>query len=230
MDRELEKIYAEIPERYETTNRVLTLGLDRLWRRRAARIAVREGGMRWMDLCCGTGEMALLLGSRAAPGCIVIAADFSMPMLSRARMKHRAGELLFTLAEADALPFPDESFDLVTVSFAARNIDRCNDGLARAFREILRVLRPAGRFVNLETSSPSNPLIRTCFRWYVRTLVGPIGRAITGSGRGYAYLSDSILGFHSRDRLSEMLREAGFSSVDSFSLLFGAAAVHRAVR
>ena len=230
MDRGLEMIYAEIPERYEAANRVLTLGFDRLWRRRAARIAAREGGTRWMDLCCGTGEMALLLERLAAPGCLVLAADFSMPMLSRARMKRRAGELCFALTEAEALPFSDESFDLVTVSFAARNIDRCDDGLARAFREILRVLRPAGRFVNLETSSPSNPLVRACFRWYVRTLVGPVGRAITGSGGAYAYLSGSILGFHSRDRLSEMLREAGFSSVDSFSLLFGAAAVHRAVR
>jgi demethylmenaquinone methyltransferase/2-methoxy-6-polyprenyl-1,4-benzoquinol methylase len=230
MDRGLERIYTEIPARYEITNHVLTLGLDRLWRRRAARIAARRGGGRWIDLCSGTGEMAVLLKHLAGHDCTVFAADFSMPMLSRARTKPETGEILFVLSGIDALPFPDECFDLATISFATRNVDRGGETLVYAFREILRVLRPGGRFVNLETSRPRNPFVRTLFHSYVRLLVGPIGGAITGSRAGYAYLSSSIPRFHSRDRLSEILREAGFSEVESVPFFFGAAAVHTAVR
>jgi demethylmenaquinone methyltransferase/2-methoxy-6-polyprenyl-1,4-benzoquinol methylase len=228
--RGLERIYTEIPARYEITNHVLTLGFDRWWRRRAARIAVHGGGARWIDLCCGTGEMAAGLKRLAGPDCRVFAADFSMPMLSRARRKRGTGGILFALSEIDDLPFPDGCFDIATVSFAARNIDRGGDTLVCAFREILRVLRPGGRFINLETSSPRNHAVRALFHSYVRLLVRPVGRAITGSDEGYAYLSGSILRFHSRDRLSEILREAGFSAVESVPLLFGAAAVHTAVR
>ncbi len=230
MDKELEKIYARIHGRYETTNHALTLGLDRLWRRRAARIAARDGGGRWIDLCCGTGEMTVLLRGLAGPRCGLFAADFSMPMLSRARGKRGAEEIHFALCEIESLPFPDASFDLATLSFAARNIDRGGESLARAFREIRRVLRPGGRFVNLETSSPRNPVARALFRAYVRLPIRWVGRSITGSTRGYAYLSESILKFHGRERLSGILLEAGFSSVESVPLLFGAAAVHRAVR
>jgi len=230
MNGGLERIYSEIPGRYEIVNHVLTLGFDRLWRRRAARIAARRGGDRWIDLCSGTGEMAVLLKRLAGQDRTVFAADFSMPMLSRASNKPETGEILFVLSDIDALPFPDECFDLATISFAARNIDRGGETLVHAFREILRVLRPGGRFVNLETSRPRNPFVRTLFHSYVRLLVGPIGEAITGSRAGYAYLSSSILRFHSRDRLSEILREAGFSEVESVPLFFGAAAVHTAVR
>ena len=230
MNRGLEKIYSEIPERYEIANHVLTLGLDRLWRRRAARIAVEGSGTRWIDLCSGTGEMAALLKRLAGSDCKVFAADFSMPMLSRARSKRETSEILFALSEIDALPFPDGCFDLATVSFATRNIDRGGETLVHAFREIFRVLRPGGRFVNLETSRPRNPFVRTLFHSYVRLFVRPIGGAITGSEAGYAYLSSSILRFYSRDQLSEILRETGFSEVESIPLFFGAAAVHTAVR
>jgi len=230
MNGELERIYADIPGRYETANRVLTLGLDRWWRSRAARIAAREGGVRWIDLCCGTGEMTAVLRRLAGPRCSVFAVDFSMPMLSRARGKSWAGEVRFAISVIEALPFPDESFDLATLSFAARNLDRGGGSLVRAFREIRRVLRPGGRFVNLETSSPRNPIVRALFRSYVRLLVPPVGRSITGSIGGYDYLAGSILGFHGREDLSEKMREADFSSVESVPLLFGTAAVHKAVR
>ena len=230
MSRGLKKIYSEIPWRYETANHVLTFGLDRMWRMRAARIAAELGGSRWIDLCSGTGEMAVMLKRLADPDCKVFAADFSMPMLARARSKREAKEILFALSDIDDLPFPDGCFDLATVSFAARNIDRGGETLQHAFREILRVLRPGGRFVNIETSRPRNPFIRTFFHSYVRLLVRPIGGAITGSDAGYAYLSNSILRFHSRGRLTEILREAGFSEVESVSLFLGAAAVHTAVR
>lgn len=174
--------------------------------------------------------MAALLNRLAGSDCRVFAADFSMPMLSRARSKRGMGEVLFALSEIDSLPFPDGCFDLATVSFATRNIDRGGETLVHAFREILRVLRPGGRFVNLETSRPRNPIVRALFHSYVRLLVRPIGGVITGSNAGYAYLASSIPRFHSPDRLSEILIEAGFSEVESMPLFLGAAAVHTAVR
>lgn len=230
MDSYLEKIYSEIPGRYETVNHVLTLGFDRPWRRRAARLAARGGGGRWIDLCCGTGEMTALLRDLAGRERRLFAADVSMPMLSRARGKGEMDEVHFVLSDVDALPFPDASFDLVTVAFAARNLDRGGDTLLDSFREILRVLRPGGRFVNLETSQPQNPLARMLFRLYVSLTVRSVGGAIGGYGRGYTYLSNSILRFHSRGQLSRVLREAGFSEVESIPMLLGAAAVHVAVR
>ncbi len=230
MEGELEKIYSEIPGRYEIANHVLTLGLDRPWRRRAARLAARSGGDRWIDLCCGTGAMTIPLKRLAGRGCRVFAADFSMPMLSRARRKRETDGIHFLLSDIDALPFPDGYFDLVTVAFAARNIDRGGDTLVHSFREILRVLRPGGRFVNLETSQPRNPFARMLFRSYVRMLVSRVGGAIGGYREGYSYLSGSILRFHSRDSLSRILREAGFSEVESVPLFLGAAALHIAFR
>jgi demethylmenaquinone methyltransferase/2-methoxy-6-polyprenyl-1,4-benzoquinol methylase len=230
VNNDLERIYSEIPGRYEMANHVLTLGLDRPWRRRAALIAARRGGDRWIDLCCGTGEMAVQLKRLADRDCLLFGADFSMPMLSRARRKRETGEIHFLLSEIDALPFPDGSFDLVTVAFAARNIDRGGDTLLHSFREILRVLKPGGFFVNLETSQPRNPLARMLFRSYVRLMVRTVGGVIGGYREGYSYLSNSILRFHSREHLSGILRGAGFSEVESVPLLFGAAAVHTAVR
>lgn len=230
MIKGLQKIYEEIPERYETANHTLTLGLDMLWRRRAARVAARRGGSRWIDLCTGTGEMSVLLESLADPDCRIFATDFSMPMLAQARSKHGMGKIGFTISVIDDLPFPDACFDLATVSFATRNIDRGGETLVDAFREIRRILRPGGSFINLETSRPRNPLVRALFHSYVRLLVRPIGGAITGCDAGYAYLSRSIREFHSSDRLSKIILEAGFSEVESIDLLFGAAAIHTAVR
>ena len=230
MKNGLERIYAEIPDRYETANHLLTLGLDMLWRRRAASIAARGGGKRWIDLCTGTGEMAVQLKRRANAGCSLFAADFSLPMLSRARRKRGSEGIAFTLAGIDDLPFPDGCFDLATVSFATRNIDRGGESLVGAFREIRRILGPGGRFVNLETSQPPNRFVRMLFHSYVRMLVRPLGGAVTGSGAGFAYLSGSIRRFHAPGRLSDILLEAGFSRVESVGLLFGAAAVHTAVR
>ena len=230
MDTGLERISAEIPERFERANHLLTLGLDVLWRRRAAAVAASRGGDRWIDLCTGTGEMAVLLKGRAGPACRVFAIDFSLPMLERARRKRGAEGIGFVISGIDDLPFADACFDLATISFAARNIDRGGSALVGALREVRRILRPGGRVVNLETSQPRNPFTRAIFHLYVRLLVRPVGGAITGSDAGFAYLSSSIRRFHTPERLSEILREAGFSDVESACLLLGAVAVHTAVR
>jgi demethylmenaquinone methyltransferase/2-methoxy-6-polyprenyl-1,4-benzoquinol methylase len=226
----LKRVYAEIHGRYESANHILTIGLDVIWRRRAASLAERCSGGRWIDLCTGTGEMAVLLERAADSDCRVHAVDFSMPMLEEARSKREAGGICFTLSGIDDLPFPDACFDLATISFATRNIDRGGETLVNAFREIRRIIRPGGCLINLETSQPRNPIVRALFHSYVRLLVRPVGGAVAGSDEGFAYLSRSILGFHSPQRLSGILLEAGFSEVDWESLFFGAAAIHTAIR
>lgn len=226
--RPLQEIYGEIADGYEGTNHVLTLGLDRIWRRRAARKAAAGGGTSWLDVCSGTGEMARDLSRLAPAGTRLVALDFSLPMLARARTKIMAAPASFVLGDAARLPFPDARFDLITISFATRNINRSGAILAVTLREFLRVLKPGGRFMNLETSQPGNPLLRGLFHLYAALVVRRIGGRISGSRPGYAYLAASMRNFHSAGELAAILKASGFASVSMKRLCFGAAAIHLA--
>jgi len=221
-------MFAEVPATYELVNHVLTFGMDILWRRRAANTASRGGGSRWLDLCCGTGEMAANLSRRAGNGTILYATDFSFPMVQQARRKPEGGKIHFSLSDIKYLPFPDRTFDLVTISFATRNINLNRKTLIRSFAEFNRVLKPGGRFVNLETSQPAGPAIRKIFHGYIRLAVKPIGRLISGSDKAYTYLSETIPRFYPPGEMAACLHEAGFDTVNYERLLFGAAAIHEA--
>lgn len=227
-NRPLREIFGEVAGTYERVNRVLTLGFDRPWRRAAAKRAARAGGTRWLDVCSGTGEMAENLSRRAAAAVEIIALDFSRPMLTLARAKSMARPVEFVLGDVKRLPFPDGTFDLLTISFATRNINLSREILAANFTEFRRVLRPGGRFVNLETSQPGSRIVRALFHSYVRLLVRRVGTKISGSRAGYAYLSTTIPRFYGADELTGILREAGFASVSCERLFFGAAAIHTA--
>jgi demethylmenaquinone methyltransferase/2-methoxy-6-polyprenyl-1,4-benzoquinol methylase len=230
MPNTIRQLFARVPRTYERINHILTFGLDILWRRRAAREAVRGGGDRWIDLCSGTGEMAVYLSRYARNGTRVYAVDFSSPMLRQAKSKSAGEAIRFCMSEIKTLPFPEKTFDLITLSFATRNINTGREDLMRGFREFHRVLKPGGRFINLETSQPSNSFIRQIFHLYVRTFVKPVGSRLSGAGASYAYLSRTIPRFFSPDRLEKILLEAGFEQVESRRLFFGAAAIHRAVK
>lgn len=225
----LKELFAEVAPTYERVNRVLTLGLDRRWRRKAVRLAVRGGGTRWLDVCTGTGETAAELARRAPAGTIVLAADFCAPMLAVGREKSagaRDKPVLALLADVRRLPFPDASLDLVTISFATRNLNLSKDILTETYREFHRVLRPGGRFVNLETSQPPRRSIRAIFHAYVRAFVRPLGSRISGSRAGYAYLASTIPRFYDAETLAGILRGAGFGGVTFRRLTFGVAAIH----
>jgi demethylmenaquinone methyltransferase/2-methoxy-6-polyprenyl-1,4-benzoquinol methylase len=200
-----------------------------IWRRIAANAAARNAsGDLWLDMCSGTGETSLLLSRRASEGTTVISADFSVPML-REGVRRRGGAVLFpAAASADALPFPGGTFDLVTVTFAARNL-RSRSGLfAGSLREIRRVLKPGGVFVNLETSQPSASPVRSILHTYAGVVVGRLGKTLTGEREGYAYLSGSIRSFPGPAELASEISEAGFSSVTWRRLMFGVVAIHTA--
>ncbi len=225
-NRPLREIFAEVAETYEKVNHALTLGFDRGWRRAAARRAARRGGGRWLDVCCGTGEMAENLARRAPGGTEIVALDFSLPMLAHARTKTTARPVAFVLGDVKSLPFPAATFDLVTISFATRNINLSRPVLVATFCEFRRVLKPGGRFVNLETSQPRWGIVRRLFHAYVALLVKRVGARISGSTAGYAYLSATIPKFYGAEELTAILKEAGFASVSFKRLLFGAAAIH----
>ncbi len=146
MNRGIQKVFLEVSHTYELVNHVLTCGLDILWRRKAAKVAAMGGGKRWIDICSGTGEMAFSLKRLAKNKTMVIAADFCIPMIHKAAAKPEANQISFVTADVNALPFHDETFDLVTISFATRNINVTRDILIQCFREINRILKPGGRF------------------------------------------------------------------------------------
>lgn len=212
---------------YDAANRLLTLGLDESWRAKAAKAALRDFPASCLDVCAGTGELALLLRKFSRPGTQIIGADFNERMLSIARAK--TDSIRFFRAEAAHLPFADGTFDALTVAFAARNLNA--DGkLAGIFREFRRVLKPGGVFVNLETSRPRSALIRTFFHLHVRLATGLTGLFAPGGRPAYAFLSGTVRAFHGADALSDILMEAGFSKVEVTPLMFGAVAIHRAVK
>ncbi len=228
MRKGIRRIFSEVAGTYELVNHVLTLGLDILWRKKAAREAARADGLLWLDACSGTGEMALNLSRLAKNNVRVVAVDFCLPMLARLLKKKGRVSLFPVMAEAESLPFPDETVDLITISFATRNININKRILISHLLEFWRVLRPGGRFVNLETSQPSSKLTRRLFHFYVRTAVRPVGVFLSGSRSGYRYLSATIPRFYGPDEFSAIIREAGFSRVLCRRLFAGIAAIHTA--
>lgn len=225
----IQKIYSEIPKTYELINHILTLGFDIYCRKKAVRIALEDGGERFLDVCSGTAEIACLLKAKSN-GTQVVAADFSLPMMKIGAAKREAENISFVISEAGHLPFPDNHFDLITISFATRNINKNREILTGYFREFRRILKPGGRFVNLETSRPKHRIIRKLMDIYVAVSVKWIGRTISGSKYGYNFLANTIPRFYPADTLADILKDAGFSKVHVNPLFFSAAAIHKAVK
>jgi demethylmenaquinone methyltransferase/2-methoxy-6-polyprenyl-1,4-benzoquinol methylase len=230
MSKGVLKVFSEVAHLYELVNHVLTFGLDIPWRKRAAQVAASGGGSHWLEVCSGTGEMAVNLQKLAGSGTKIVVSDFSLPMVSRAAEKDELRETTISLTDSQELPFPDNTFDLVTISFATRNITPNRERLLVFFREFHRVLKPGGRFVNLETSQPSSTPVRIAFRFYTKQVIKLIGRIISGSKTGYAYLAHTVPRFFNAETLSDILYESGFSKVNYITMTFGAVAIHKAVK
>jgi len=226
MRKGIQKIFSEVAETYELVNHVLTFGLDIFWRKKAARLAADTGGIRWLDVCSGTGEMARNLSSCTGDNTDIFAVDFSFPMLAKARKKNKGENLLFIMADVTNLPFPKECFDLVTISFATRNLNVNREILLSHLKEICRILKPGGRLINLETSQPRSRIIRTIFHLYIKIAVKPLGYLLSGSKAGYNYLSYTIPRFYAPEKFDKILLQSGFSRVHHQILLLGISAIH----
>ncbi len=225
----IKDMFAEVPETYERINHILTMGFDTIWRKRIAKMAANIDGAKVADLCSGTGETAAYL-CEYMPDAKITAVDFSPEMLAEAKKKPAADRIEFVISDIKELPFPDNHFDIVTMSFATRNININKEILTRSFTEYHRVLKPRGHFINLETSQPRNAFIRKLDHLYINLFIKRIGQKISGSKTGYAYLADTIPRFYSAEELAQIMKDAGFITVDFKRLLFGAAAIHHAVK
>jgi demethylmenaquinone methyltransferase/2-methoxy-6-polyprenyl-1,4-benzoquinol methylase len=226
MRKGVQKIYTEVAEKYESINHILTFGLDILWRNKASREITRAEGQYWLDVCSGTGEMTRNLSQRANASTKIYSVDFSFPMLSRAKKKNYKHHVNFAIADVAHLPFPDETFDLVTISFSIRNLNLNRDELLAHLREFYRILKPGGQFLNLETSQPSSKFLRQIFHFYIRKVVRPMGSLLSGSKAGYGYLAYTVPRFYPPEEFSSLLLEAGFSTAEHRSTLLRFAAIH----
>jgi demethylmenaquinone methyltransferase/2-methoxy-6-polyprenyl-1,4-benzoquinol methylase len=214
-------MFGRIAPRYDLANHLLSYNLDRLWRRRTVRRVrgiLDRPGARVLDICCGTGDLALAL--RKAGRAHILASDFCHPMLEAAARKLPGG-LLF---ESDALRLPvrDASLDLVTVAFGFRNLTDYDAGL----REMRRVLRPGGMAAILEFSQPRNLLFAAVYGFYSRRILPRLGGLITGAPDAYRYLPESIRKFPDAPALADAMRRAGFARVSFEYLTGGSVALH----
>jgi demethylmenaquinone methyltransferase/2-methoxy-6-polyprenyl-1,4-benzoquinol methylase len=211
-------MFDRIAPRYDFVNRVLSLGLDQSWRRRAVRALQLGERPRVLDVATGTGDLAIAI-ARACPGAQVIGLDPSPRMLAIARAKLERRGLDVTLVEGDAqeLPFKSCELDAATIAFGIRNVpDR-----ARALRELARVVRPGGRISVLELGEPRAGVMAGLARWHTRVVVPRLGALLSGA-REYRYLQTSVAAFPPADQFAEVMRGAGLDVVEIAPLTFGA--------
>lgn len=218
-------IFSNIAASYDLINTVASLGIDRLWRRATVRAAALGQDSRVLDLASGTGDLTLALARQGRPAEIV-STDFVPEMLEIARHKVARYEgpvrIDFQTADAQDLPFVDASFDVATVAFGVRNLPN----RAANFREVLRVLRPGGRYVILEFSRPTIAPLRWTYHWYLRTFVPFLGWLLARDRASYRYLNDSIRAFPDQPTLAAELEAAGFVRIGWRDLTAGIVAVH----
>lgn len=218
-------IFSRIAPRYDAFNLVSSFGLDRAWRRAAVRMAGITPTSEVLDLAAGTGDLTLALARHGRPAS-VLSTDFVEEMLEVGKRKaaRYAGptRISFAQADAQALPFADASFDVVTIAFGVRNLpDR-----AANFREVKRVLRPGGRYVILEFTTPPWAPFRAVYHAYLRWAIPVLGALIAGDRASFEYLNASIRAFPDQRALARELEEAGFSRVRWRNLTGGIVAVH----
>jgi demethylmenaquinone methyltransferase/2-methoxy-6-polyprenyl-1,4-benzoquinol methylase len=241
--RDIRQMFTTIAPTYDLLNTLLSLGFDARWRRTAVELVAPHAGAKILDLCAGTAELALTFAQRLGPGGFVVATDFCWEMLALARPKLKRavrgktpagttspapkGEATcpVILVQADALnlPFPDSTFDVVSVAFGIRNVSSLTNGL----KEMTRVVKPGGRVVILEFSLPEGTLFGHLYRFYFHTLLPWLGNSIApGRLRAYSYLPASVGQFVRPEALRREMESCGLTEAKSYPLTFGIVSAH----
>ena len=222
-------IFSQIADKYDVFNALASMGIDRSWRKALVRAAAMTPTSRVLDLASGTGDVAFALANTGIPA-EVVATDFVPEMLAVAEKKSAehppAVPVSFSVADAQELPFADASFDVVTVAFGVRNFPERE----RNFAEVLRVLKPGGRYIILEFSRPPFAPWRGVYHVYLRGAIPLIGGLLTGDRAGFVYLNDSIRQFPTQPALAAELKAAGFRTVSWSDMTGGIVALHTAVK
>ena len=221
-------MFDAIAGRYDLLNHVLSAGIDRRWRTRAIRSLQLTGRETILDLCTGTGDLAIA-AVRAHPSAArVVGVDFSGAMLRVGEQKLRRARLDSRIAmvqgDATRIPLGDRSVDAVTIGFGIRNVENMDAACA----ELYRVMKPLGRLAILEFAVPTMPVFGAVYGWYVNRVLPRIGRALSANNSAYAYLPASISAFATPDEFVKILRRAGFGEIEPIQLMLGSVILYTA--
>lgn len=214
-------MFGRIADRYNLMNRLMTFGQDMRWRRFVVRQANLPSGGKLLDLATGTGDIAFE-ALKAVPDLQVVGADFALPMMVVGQGHALGNRVGWTGADALQLPFPDDTFDAVTSGYLVRNVI----DIPRTFAEQLRVLKPGGRIVVLDSSPPPNNLLRPFILIHLKYVIPLLGRLVSRDPGAYQYLPESTQGFKTPDELAAIMRAAGIRNVQYRLFMFGTMAVH----
>lgn len=221
----IQQMFGAIAPRYDFLNRLLSFGIDRRWRTKAVSLLKYQEGSRILDVATGTGDVALEIALRTPRSVKITGADFCKEMVDLGVVKVAASpyadRIDFKVAPCEDLPFADNTFDSITIAFGIRNVVDRRLGLA----EMWRVLRPGGRMIILEFSTPRSQLFRQLYYFYFRRLL-PIVGGLFSRYNAYKYLPDSVLEFPSQEEFSRMMADAGFRSIQLHELTFGIATIY----
>ncbi len=225
-------MFTDIPPHYDLINHLITWRMDRGWRRKAALTCLASRPQKVLDLCCGTGDLAVTIANLADYTLQVKGLDYSQPMLDIAVRKAAAAsrKIDFSQGDASRLPYQTAEFDCVGISFAFRNLTYKNSLVESHLSEIVRVLKPGGRFVIVESSQPGNGLIRAKYHFYMRCYVTNIGAWFSGNRPAYRYLAESACNYFPPSEMETFLKQHGFKTVQYLPLFFGAAGIYTAVK
>jgi len=225
-ERTVAQLFDHIAPQYDQMNSVISLGTHRLWRKQVMdQMMVRPGDFA-LDLCCGTGDWTLALAQAVGPAGRVVGLDLSAEMLAvattKVRAAHQQGQITLRQGDAMHLPYPDNSFNVVTIGFGLRNVPDAQ----RVLDEMTRVVKPGGQVVCLETSQPTNPVVHAGWQVYFGHVVPLMGRVIAHHYQAYDYLQRTTHQFVSAEQLATMFTAAGLQAVHYQKFNLGAAAVH----
>jgi demethylmenaquinone methyltransferase / 2-methoxy-6-polyprenyl-1,4-benzoquinol methylase len=214
-------LFSSIARRYDLINDLQSFGLHRRWKQQVISISKVKPGERTLDLCCGTGDLALRM---AQAGALAYGLDFSLPMLEIARSRSRRIQPQVTFVQGDALrlPFEDSIFDAVTISYGLRNLADFEAGL----REMLRVARPGGRLLVLDFGKPPNRLLRKAYFSYLKICVPAFGKIFCGDSAAYGYILESLRHYPGQEGVAELMRMIGCNGVSVVNLLGGVMSIN----